>query len=109
MSEALQAYRHVAASDEFKEIERARSIARHDRAQALNNAERRGIALGEARGIALGETRGEARGIEKMLITALKSNAHRDVISAMQKSAGITDAQLNQLKLQAGITLFRIE
>ena len=38
MSEALQAYRHVAASDEFKERERMRSKARHDEAQALANA-----------------------------------------------------------------------
>ena len=41
MSTALQAYRHVAASDEFKEIERMRSKARHDEAQALMNAERK--------------------------------------------------------------------
>jgi len=40
MSTALQAYRHVAASDEFKERERMRSKARHDEAQALNNARR---------------------------------------------------------------------
>ena len=42
MSEALQAYRHVAASPKFREIERMRSKARHDEAQALKNAERRG-------------------------------------------------------------------
>ena len=41
MSEALQAYRHVAASDEFKERERMRSKARHDEAQAIRNAELR--------------------------------------------------------------------
>jgi len=41
MSEALQAYRHVAASDEFREIERIRSKTRHDEAQAIRNAERR--------------------------------------------------------------------
>ena len=40
MSTALQAYRHVAASDEFKERERMRSKARHDEAQALGNARR---------------------------------------------------------------------
>jgi len=40
MSTALQAYRHVAASNEFKEIERMRSKARHDEAQALMNAKR---------------------------------------------------------------------
>ena len=42
MSEAIVAYRHVAASDEFREIARMRSKARHDEAQAISNAERRG-------------------------------------------------------------------
>ena len=42
MSEAVKAYRHVAASPELREIERLRSKARHDEAQALLNAERRG-------------------------------------------------------------------
>ena len=47
MREAIGAYRHVAASPGFREIERMRSKARHDEAQALKNAERRG----EERGI----------------------------------------------------------
>jgi len=42
MSEALQAYRHVAASDEFKEKERMWAKARHDEAQALFNARQQG-------------------------------------------------------------------
>jgi len=42
MSEAIVAYRHVAASPELREAERMRSKARHDEAQALKNAERRG-------------------------------------------------------------------
>jgi len=41
MSEAIMAYRHVAASPEFREKERIRSKARHDEAQALYNAEKR--------------------------------------------------------------------
>ena len=41
MSEAIAAYRHVAASDKFIQIEKARSKARHDEAQAIHNAERR--------------------------------------------------------------------
>jgi len=40
MNAAVQAYRHVAASPEFREIARLRSKARHDEAQALNNARR---------------------------------------------------------------------
>ena len=38
MNEAIGAYRHIAASPEFREIERVRSKARHDEAQALYNA-----------------------------------------------------------------------
>ena len=91
MSEAIAAYRHVAASDKFIQIEKARSKARHDEAQAIGNAERRG------------EARGEVIGIEKMIITALQSNAPSEVIIAMQEIAEITDAQLNKLKIQAGI------
>ncbi len=38
MEEAIGAYRHVTATDEFKEIERLRSRARHNEASALRNA-----------------------------------------------------------------------
>ena len=44
MNAAVQAYRHVSASPEFREIARLRSKARHDEAQALNNARRQGAA-----------------------------------------------------------------
>ena len=49
MSEAVVAFRHVAASDEFREIERMRSKARHDEAQALKNAEMRGEERADAK------------------------------------------------------------
>jgi len=42
MNEAIGAYRHITATPEFREIERLRSKARHDEAQALFNAEQRG-------------------------------------------------------------------
>ena len=42
MKQAIGAYRQVTATDEFKEIERLRSRARHNEASALGNAERRG-------------------------------------------------------------------
>jgi hypothetical protein len=42
MKQAIGAYRHVTATPEFREIERLRSKARHDEAQALKNAEQRG-------------------------------------------------------------------
>ena len=40
MSQAVEAYRHITVTPEFKEAERLRSKARHDEAQALYNAER---------------------------------------------------------------------
>jgi hypothetical protein len=40
MGKAIEAYRHVAASPEYRELERMRSKARHDEAQALMNARR---------------------------------------------------------------------
>jgi predicted transposase/invertase (TIGR01784 family) len=40
--EAIDAYRHITVTPEFQEAERLRSKARHDEAQAVYNAERRG-------------------------------------------------------------------
>jgi len=40
MEQAIGAFRHVAATDEFKEIERMRSLARHNEASALDWAQR---------------------------------------------------------------------
>jgi hypothetical protein len=45
MREAIGAYRHVAATDEFKEIERLRSRARHNEASALRHARSEGAAI----------------------------------------------------------------
>jgi len=41
INEAIAAFREVVASPEFLEIERIRSKARHDEAQALRNAKRK--------------------------------------------------------------------
>jgi hypothetical protein len=46
MDQAIGAYRQVTATDEFKEIERLRSRARHNEASALDHARREGIAFG---------------------------------------------------------------
>lgn len=40
MKQAIGAYRHVTATDEFKELERLRSRARHNEASALGKARR---------------------------------------------------------------------
>ena len=41
MTQAVEAYRHITVTPEFKEAERLRSKARHDEAQALFNAEQK--------------------------------------------------------------------
>jgi len=42
MSEAIKAYQRVMTSAELRELERLRTKAGHDEAQALHNAEQRG-------------------------------------------------------------------
>ncbi|MCL1794727.1 MAG: hypothetical protein FWG34_12770 [Oscillospiraceae bacterium] len=42
MKEAIVAYRHVTSTNEFKELERLRSRARHNEASALGHARREG-------------------------------------------------------------------
>jgi predicted transposase/invertase (TIGR01784 family) len=46
MSEVIEAYRQVTATDEFKEMERLRSRARHNEASALHHARKEGIKEG---------------------------------------------------------------
>ena len=48
MNQAIDAYYSITASSEFREMERLRAKARHDEAQALHNAEDRGIQKGIA-------------------------------------------------------------
>ncbi|GHV56886.1 hypothetical protein FACS1894216_21140 [Synergistales bacterium] len=50
MSQTIGAYRSVIVTNEFKEAERLRSLARHNEASALANAEKRGEERGEERG-----------------------------------------------------------
>ena len=40
MEQTTKAYRHITATDEFKELERLRSRARHNEALALDHARR---------------------------------------------------------------------
>ena len=41
MSQAIEAYREITTTEEFRYLERLRSRTQHDEAQALFNAERR--------------------------------------------------------------------
>ncbi len=58
MQEAIGAYRHVAATDEFREIERLRSLARHNEASALSHARNQGRIEGRNEGRSEGRNEG---------------------------------------------------
>jgi predicted transposase/invertase (TIGR01784 family) len=47
MAQAIVAYRHISASEKFKELERMRVRRLQDEASALGNAERKGIQKGK--------------------------------------------------------------
>ena len=47
MKQAIEAYRTVTATDEFRQLERMRADARNREASALGHARREGIAIGE--------------------------------------------------------------
>jgi predicted transposase/invertase (TIGR01784 family) len=65
MKEAVKAYRSVTVSTAFKEIERMKTKARFDEAQALHNATQKGMKLGLEEGIELGIEQGLEQGLEQ--------------------------------------------
>jgi hypothetical protein len=69
-------------------------MAEHDEAQALGNAERRGIAIGEKRGIELGEKRGEKRALDSV---ALQMHAAGFDAPSISKATGYTEQQVASL------------
>ena len=50
MNEAISAYNKITVSPEFREMERQRSLARHDEATALYYAQEKGIGIGREEG-----------------------------------------------------------
>jgi hypothetical protein len=49
MEQAIDAYRSITATDEFKEVARLRSLARHNEASALANARRQATERADAK------------------------------------------------------------
>ena len=91
MQQAIAAFRYVSATDEFKELEYLRSLARHNEASALGHARREG----QREGIAIGaETEREKwQGV----VTDLR-DAVADKDAALAKQA----AQIEELMAQLG-------
>ncbi len=86
MQEAIGAYRHVAATDEFREIERLRSLARHNEASALSHARSKGMTEGQIKSVT---TVLEARfgGIPSVLRRQLLEMQDDDRLETMLKLA----------------------
>ena len=90
MTQALDAYRQVTATEKFKEIERQRIRARLTEASAMRQARAEGEARGEARGRAEGEARGRAE-IARNLLSA---GIELDIIA---KTTGLSHEEIKTL------------
>ena len=62
MSQAVEAYRGVTATEKFRYLEILRERTQHDEAQALGNARRQGRAEGRTEGRAEGRAEGREEG-----------------------------------------------
>ena len=93
LNEAIQDYRRIVADPEFQELEYLREKARNDEINALTHAREEGELIGEQRGA--------ITGMEQMLLSAFKNNFSPSEIEVMQKTAGISDSRLNELREQA--------
>ena len=67
MEQAISAYYSITASSEFREIERLREKAGHDEAQALQNAEQKGIQKGIQQGMQQGMQQGKFEIARKLI------------------------------------------
>ena len=96
---AISAYHSVTASPEFRELERLRAKARHDEAQALYHAEKKGEAKGRAEGRAEGRTEGEAKGrAEGISAIAYNMLMRNKPIDEIMEYTGLTRAEIEALR-----------
>ena len=85
MQEVIDAYRSVTASAEFRELERLRSKALHDEAQALYDAEQRGLGRGLEKGRSEGLEKGRSEEREKWQSVVAEKEA---LIAELMKRLG---------------------
>ena len=68
---------------------------------SVQKGEQKGEQMGEQKGMLAGQT----RGMEQMIIVAIRNGADNDMIKALQINANITDARLVELTHQAKMEL----
>ncbi|GHV42081.1 transposase [Synergistales bacterium] len=78
MEEAIGAYRGITATDEFKEIERLRALARHNEASALGHARREATAKANAKWQAVVADKEAALANKDAEIARLRAQLGRD-------------------------------
>ena len=97
MEQAISAYYSITASEEFREIERMREKARHDEAQALHNAEQKGIQKGMQEGM----RKGMQQGISERNIEIAKNLVKLGMpLQQIIAATGLTKEEVEKLHVQ---------
>ncbi|GHV45935.1 hypothetical protein FACS1894204_06530 [Synergistales bacterium] len=94
MEEAIGAYRGITATDEFKEIERLRTLARHNEASALGHARREATAKANAKW--------QAVVADKEAALANKDAEWGSIVAANKAALMDKDAEIARLRAQLG-------
>jgi predicted transposase/invertase (TIGR01784 family) len=99
MNQAIEAYRDVAVSTDFQDMQRMRSKARHDEAQALSHAKKKGEKEGVQKGLREGKRdglrEGEHKGTLNVAQNLLKMGLPIDKIMA---ATGLTQEEIENLQ-----------
>ena len=104
MEQAIRAYYSITASEEFREIERMREKARHDEAQALHNAEQKGIQKGMQEGMRKGMQEGMQEGMRKGIQEGMQEGMRK----GMQQGISERNIEIAKNLVKLGMTLQQI-
>jgi predicted transposase/invertase (TIGR01784 family) len=91
MQDAIEAYKTVSNSAEFRELDRMLAKARHDEAQALSHAKEEGIVEGEKIGLAKGKREGTLTVAKNLLLINLP-------LDQIVKATGLTYKEVEALQ-----------
>ena len=112
MEQAISAYYSITASEEFREIERMREKARHDEAQALYNAEQKGIQKGMQEGMQKGIQKGIQEGMQKGIQKGMQEGIQKGISERnieIAKNLVKLGMPLRQISAATGLTQEEVE
>ncbi len=96
MNQAINAYYSISTSSEFREVERLRAKARHDEAQALQNAMQKGIQQGIQQGMQQGIQIGKRENALEIAQNLVQLGVPTDQIA---KATGLSHDEINALRI----------